>query len=269
MVKGLFLMDKCEGIKIGVNLLQGTSGLTKSANVNIPAVNNFKNDLFVKSPKKYSATGVTTYPSKPEYTSKQKLNSFLNADYTRFLISTNTELKTKLETYALKDININNLTSIKNKHLMTTSLYARQIANQLKLNDADKKTLEDACMLHDIGKIFIPEEILNKPTLLTKEEKEIMDLHSELGYELLKGTGVNKRTCEIVRNHHKPCAASTDKLSQILSVADIYSALREKRPYKDSLSSKEAFEILDQKANAGEVSTEVVNALKKASISVR
>ena len=41
------------------------------------------------------------------------------------------------------------------------------------MNDADKKTLEDACMLHDIGKIFIPEEILNKPTLLTKEEKEI------------------------------------------------------------------------------------------------
>jgi HD-GYP domain-containing protein (c-di-GMP phosphodiesterase class II) len=131
------------------------------------------------------------------------------------------------------------------------------------LSKADKQTLEQASMLHDFGKILIPTEILNKPDVLNKNEKEIMDLHSELGYELLKTTGMNSRVLNLVKNHHSP-AAETDTLGQILSVADIYSALRENRSYKSSMSEEDAFSILDQKAKNGEVSAEVVEALKNS-----
>ena len=88
-----------------------------------------------------------------------------------------------------------------------------------------------------------------------------MDLHSELGAELLKSTGMSERVINLVKNHHN-AGNNTDILGQILSVADIYSALRETRSYKEALTEREALEILDQKAKNGEVSTEVVSALK-------
>ena len=97
---------------------------------------------------------------------------------------------------------------------------------------------------------------------MTPEEKEIMDLHAELGYQLLKNTGLNERVLNLVRNHHKTVAENNDLLGQILSVADIYSALREKRVYKAPLPVNTAMDILDQKALNGEVSAEVTDSLK-------
>ena len=129
------------------------------------------------------------------------------------------------------------------------------------LSQADKKVLEQACVFHDFGKVLIPKEIIDKQGLLTNEEKQIMDLHSELGAELLKSTGMSERVINLVKNHHN-AGNNTDILGQILSVADIYSALRETRSYKEALTEREALEILDQKAKNGEVSTEVVSALK-------
>ena len=108
----------------------------------------------------------------------------------------------------------------------------------------------------------IPKEILNKPGKLNEQERQIMDLHADLGYELLSGTSINKRVLNLIKNHHMPVETNNDVLGQILSVADIYSALREQRSYKAPLSDKETLQILDQKAKNGEVSTEVVNTLK-------
>ena len=132
----------------------------------------------------------------------------------------------------------------------------------MNLSSADKKMLEQACVFHDFGKILIPTEILNKPGELTPDEKKIMDLHAEFGYELLSNTNIDKKVLNLVKNHHMPQAANNDILGEILSVADIYSALREQRSYKQPLTQKEAMQILDQKAQKGEVSTEVVNSLK-------
>ena len=105
---------------------------------------------------------------------------------------------------------------------------------------------------------------IDDPFKLTKQEKEIVDMHAQLGYELLSETGMNNRVLELIKNHHNPMSENADVLGQILSVADIYSALREPRSYKDALKEGDAFKLLDQKARKGEVSTEVVNALKKA-----
>jgi HD-GYP domain-containing protein (c-di-GMP phosphodiesterase class II) len=62
----------------------------------------------------------------------------------------------------------------------------------MNLSSADKKVLEQACVFHDFGKILIPTEILNKPGELTPDEKKIMDLHAEFGYELLSNTNIDK-----------------------------------------------------------------------------
>lgn len=193
---------------------------------------------------------------------KQILNAYANEKSVDSLANSNSKVKDILDAngveYAVHPENIRN---IQNSHLSTTTAFALKIANEMKLSQADKMALEQACVFHDFGKILIPKEILNKPGRLNSEEKEIMDLHAELGYELLSTTGMNKRTLELIKNHHKP-QESNDVLCHILSVADIYSALREERPYKAPFTQQEAFEILDQKAENGEVSTEVVEALK-------
>ncbi len=103
---------------------------------------------------------------------------------------------------------------------------------------------------------------MDKPDKLNKKEKDIVDLHAQLGAELLSAAGINNRVTELIKNHHNPMPENADVLGQILSVADIYSALRENRSYKNSMSEKEAVKLLDQKAREGEVSTEVVEALK-------
>ncbi|MBQ3641449.1 HD domain-containing protein, partial [bacterium] len=154
-----------------------------------------------------------------------------------------------------------NIANIK-QHINTTTQYALMIANAMGISNADKNVLETAAVFHDFGKILIPESILNKPSALTSNEKNIMDLHASLGAELLKSTGLNKRALDIVSSHHLPKNKQKDLLSQILSVADIYSALREERSYKAALSEEESLKILDQKAGEGEVSTEVVDALR-------
>ena len=151
--------------------------------------------------------------------------------------------------------------------MTTTTANALSIANKMGLSAVDKKDLELACVFHDFGKILIPPEIINKPEALSKQEKQIIDLHAQLGFELLSSTGMNERVLNLIKNHHVPQGENADILSQILSVADIYSALREERSYKQQLKEQDALNLLDQKALKGEVSTEVVNALKALVVS--
>ena len=185
-----------------------------------------------------------------------------------YLISQNPKVKQILDSKGLEvNINPSNIKNIMNTHLTTTTAYALQIANKMGLSAADKKDLQMACVFHDFGKVLIPEEIINKPEALTQSEKEIIDLHAELGYELLSNSGINNRVLNLIKNHHMPQGQNADVLSQILSVADIYSALREERSYKQELHEEDALYLLDQKALKGEVSTEVVDALKATVIS--
>ncbi|MCD7878841.1 MAG: HD domain-containing protein [Candidatus Gastranaerophilales bacterium] len=199
------------------------------------------------------------------YSPKQLLRAYSSPEYVNKLVEQNPNIKNMFSEKGLEvSINPQNVTSIINSHLTTTTGYAMQIANELNISPSDKKVLEKACIFHDFGKILIPEEIINKPQKLTNKEKEVMDMHAKAGYELLSQTGMNKRVLELIKNHHEPVSNNADILGQILSVADIYSALREQRSYKPSMSINESLKILNQKAQDGEVSTEVVSALKKS-----
>ena len=241
------------------NVLQRTLNASALQNIGL------QKDLFQankSSQTSISKSGVTS-PFTVKYSPKQLLKSYSNPEYVKRLIESNPKLQEMIKENGLEGhIHPENIEKISNAHLTTTTAYALQIANKMNLPTYERQLLENGCIFHDFGKILIPHEILDKPAELNSQEREVMNLHSELGYELLLNTGMNSRVLDMVKNHHMPLTDNTDILGQILSVADIYSALREQRSYKAPLSEKEALQILDQKAQNGEVSTEVVNTLK-------
>lgn len=135
-----------------------------------------------------------------------------------------------------------NLKTIKYTHLATTVVYAREIAKLLNYNDADVRIIEIGASLHDIGKSLIPPAILNKKGRLDEKEREIINLHSVMGYEILKSMGYCVNVAEIARDHHNPL--SKNPMAQIVRAADIYSAMREERSYKKTKSHEEAMAVL-------------------------
>ena len=162
-------------------------------------------------------------------------------------------------------------------HLRETRVIAAKIYSSLPKElkeQVDLPSLQEAAMLHDYGKILIPDEILNKKGALTEEEKEIMKLHSELGYELLKNKGYSEKTLNLVKYHHQnqtgtgyPAAGADYEYGlelQILQMADKYNALREERSYKGALDKEDTLATIQSELNSDNVSQEIFEALKKA-----
>lgn len=128
------------------------------------------------------------------------------------------------------------------------------------LTQKDISLISMASSLHDIGKIAIPDEILNKPGRLTPEEFEIMKKHSSIGAEMLKDLpfrnedGLVKVAYEICRWHHErfdgrgyPDGLVGDEIpisAQVVSIADVYDALTSERVYKKAFSHEKAMEMI-------------------------
>ena len=147
------------------------------------------------------------------------------------------------------------------------------LAESLK-NEVDKDSIKEASMLHDIGKVLIPSKIINKPARLNTKEKKIMNIHSTLGYELLKTQSLSEDTLALIKYHHQnwkhsgyPALPMEDKSSdvgvQIISIADKYSALRERRVYRHKLSRLDALLVLYKEVREGKILPSVFNALVK------
>lgn len=152
-------------------------------------------------------------------------------------------------------MNYDNLKTIKHTHIATTVEFARAIGEQMGMNENDIKTMEVGAALHDTGKALIPSEILNKNGKLDGDERRIINLHSVLGYEILKSAGYGINVAEIARDHHNP--NSNNQMAQIVRAADVYSAMREERPYKTAKTHDEAMAVLkDMKINS-----EILSAL--------
>lgn len=171
-------------------------------------------------------------------------------------------------------VNVNELENLRQGHLQNTRVATAKIYSALPYelkSQINLPNLQEAAMYHDYGKILIPENVLNKAGKLNEAEFEIMQLHPELSYELLKNKGFNSRTLNLIRYHHQlpddsgyPKIASDYEFgldSQILNVADRYSALLEKRPYKDALSKEDALNIIKEDVNSGLIIRPVYDAL--------
>ena len=190
-------------------------------------------------------------------------------------VKTNPKIKSLLNQYDLPvKVNIEELEKLKQGHMKETRIVAAKIYSSLPAEmkkEVSLPELQEAAMLHDYGKVLIPDAILNKKDRLTPEEREVMELHSELSYELLKDKGLSEKTLNLIKYHHQnlnkngyPTVNKDYDFGvdgQILNVADKYTALREKRSYKNPLGKYEAFEIIAKDVNNGQISQEVYTAL--------
>src|SRR5581483_7872198 len=140
-------------------------------------------------------------------------------------------------------------------HIRRVQRYALGLAKRLGVSDEKLlKAIEAAALLHDMGKLAIPEHILNKPGKLTESEFEKMKQHATIGAELLSAIDFPYPVVPIVRHHHEhwnglgyPDGLKGVNIpigARILAVVDCFDALTSDRPYRPSLTPHEAFEIL-------------------------
>lgn len=157
------------------------------------------------------------------------------------------------------------------KHSNRVQDYAMKISNKMQLSSEINYTLALASLFHDIGKCFVPDEILNKPGMLTKDEFKYIERHSTDSRILLDGKFVEK-VGAIVEQHHErldgtgyPKGLKEDEIfleSKIIAVADSYDAMTSDRSYKKAMSPETTIEEL--KSLAGKFYDEkVINALEK------
>ena len=140
-------------------------------------------------------------------------------------------------------------------HSSAVSRYSEALARALNLPDSEVERIKLGALLHDIGKIGIPEHVLSKPTKLTDDEWEIMKQHPLIGADkVLKPNKSLHDLIPMVKYHHEhidgsgyPCGIKGDEIplaARIVAVADAYHALISDRPYRRGLSFSKACEIL-------------------------
>ncbi len=146
-------------------------------------------------------------------------------------------------------------------HSKRVARLSRDFAKYLGLKGEKIKIIYKAGLLHDIGKIGIPEKILLKPGKLLPDEFEIVKKHPLLSEEILKGIPGYERIARIVRYHHERCDGSgypdglvCDEIpleSKIIAIVDVYDALTSERAYRKSWSPEQALKYIKQ--NAGKL----------------
>jgi diguanylate cyclase (GGDEF)-like protein/putative nucleotidyltransferase with HDIG domain len=130
-------------------------------------------------------------------------------------------------------------------HSKLVSEYATKIAKRMKLNDKQVELIRKGALLHDIGKLGIPKDILAKPSRLTAEEYEVMKRHSALGAELVGKSPSLRPLIPIIRHHHEFINGNgyPDKLrgnqisieARVVALADAIEAMSSDRPYRKAL----------------------------------
>ncbi len=139
-------------------------------------------------------------------------------------------------------------------HVRRTQIYAVGMGEILNLNEDEIQSLTAGALLHDIGKLGVPDHILNKPGRLTPAEMEKMKIHSTVGAAILEKIDFPYPVVETVKYHHECWDGSgyPERLkgnqipltARIISVADAYDTLRGARPYRLPVSREEARKLL-------------------------
>ena len=214
-------------------------------------------------------------PNRPDRTSLNgTLDKYLDRNTLLSIVYSNPEITRMLTEKGIPvNVNVDGFKKHVYNHSVDTKNTAIAIYNNLPPNlksQADLKDIADGALLHDIGKVLIPEGILTKQNKLSPKEENIMRLHSSLSYELLKNQGISDGALSVIKYHHQnpahlgyPIMPDNEKMdinSQIVSMADKYSALREKRSYKRQMSEDEALKILASELNKG-INPDIYKAL--------
>lgn len=157
-------------------------------------------------------------------------------------------------------------------HSQRVEKYAEAVAKELGFSDDKIEKIKMAALLHDVGKIGVDEEILNKPGKLTMEEFDKVKKHPEIGYKIVKNIEFLDMVAEWIRYHHEwydgkgyPDGINDDNIpleAGILAIADVYDALTSARSYRNAMNEDEAYSvILNEK---GHFIPAVLEAFKRA-----
>jgi putative two-component system response regulator len=154
-------------------------------------------------------------------------------------------------------------------HSERVTQHVLALARQLGLSDADQMILWKGAILHDIGKIGIPDAILNKPGRLTPEEFALIQSHPLAGVRIVESLRSLQDVIPLIRWHHERMdgggypdglfAATIPLLARILAVADVFDALHNPRPYRPALPTADCLQLLRASAASGGLDPELVH----------
>jgi putative nucleotidyltransferase with HDIG domain len=163
-------------------------------------------------------------------------------------------------------------------HSLNVSVLTMALAESLGLAAQDVRTFGIAGLLHDLGKVNVPQEILNKPGKLSEDERNVMQQHPTAGAKLIIESGRRLDLAAAVahehhiminghgypkRHYHRDC----HKASKLVHVCDVYDALRTRRPYRDAWESARAITYIEERAGTEfepDAATAFVAMMRKA-----
>ena len=162
-------------------------------------------------------------------------------------------------------------------HSLNVSVLVMALAESLNLAQQDVRAFGIAGLLHDLGKVNIPKDILNKPGKLTEEERQVMQHHPVAGAKMIIESGRKlDMAATVAHEHHimingqgyptrhyqRPC----HKASNLVHVCDVYDALRTKRPYRDAWDAERVLKYIEERAGTEfepDIATAFVKMMRK------
>lgn len=196
-------------------------------------------------------SSILVYNGKKNYRAQKKIN-----DQNKKIWGLNEELfKTQKEIIAALGQIIENRSKETANHTIRVAKISRLLGELLGFDEEEANSIEIASPLHDVGKIAIPDNVLEKTGKLEKEEFEIIKTHSKVGYSILKESNIPilKIAANIAHEHHErwdgsgyPRGISEEKISiyaRITTAADIFDALLSKRVYKEPWSIEQVLQF--------------------------
>lgn len=174
---------------------------------------------------------------------------FTNSPFERITSSIAPSVKTMVTRTEMKD-------SYTAGHTFRVTMYALKLAEELRLKPEQLRAIVQGGLVHDVGKINIPDEVLNKPSKLTSEERKLIEMHPVDGFQMAREMGFLKEELNIIRFHHEKWDGTgyPDQLmgkdipffARIVAVADVYDALTSERSYRKAWTHLEAMQYLKE-----------------------
>lgn len=159
------------------------------------------------------------------------------------------------------------------EHALRVAEISVRIGRVLGLDAKELEILELGCLVHDIGKVAIPDDVLLKPGRFDKQDRQIMECHPLIGARLFSRRFEDDRIALIILQHHERLDGSgypagvkgedINDLAKIVMVADVYEALIARRPYKKPMTRSQALAILRDDAARGKVGEPIVRTLEQ------
>ena len=144
------------------------------------------------------------------------------------------------------------------RQIQRMQVYAGGLARALGMSETEIQGVKTASLLHDIGKLAVPEHILSKPGPLTQEEFQKIRIHPQVGAEIIGGVPFPYPVAPLILCHHErwdgngyPAGLSGEEIplgARILSVADHFDALITERPHQRAVSAEAALDLLRQES---------------------